>query len=138
MGVSIVLILQCNPKTASQDQAAKLMSLSTCMMQPFPILVDFQRSVYDQTCLVVLSETFHELELTQHFYQYATAASFQIWACIKGYDPESKNKVEVGVKYVKNNALCGKTFSEQENCVTICHYLKNWPFRNLHKKVDST
>ena len=45
MGISIVLILQCNPKTASQDQAAKLMSLSTCMMQPFPILVDFQRSV---------------------------------------------------------------------------------------------
>lgn len=25
-----------------------------------------------------------------------------------------------------------------EKCITTCHSSKNWPMRNLHKKVDST
>jgi transposase len=81
-----------------------------------------EECVYDQTRLVVLKETFRELELNQRFYQYATAAGFQIRAC-EGYDPESKGKVEAGVKYVKNNALYGETFSDWFDLEA---YLSNW------------
>jgi transposase len=70
-----------------------------------------QECVYDQTKLVVISEVFRELRLNQRFHQYATAAGFTIRAC-EGYDPESKGKVEAGVKYVKQNALYGETFTD--------------------------
>lgn len=69
-----------------------------------------QECVYDQTKLVVINETFRELDLNQRFHQYATAAGFTIRAC-EGYDPESKGKVEAGVKYVKHNGLYGDVFA---------------------------
>jgi len=70
-----------------------------------------QECVYDQTKLVVIHEIFRELELNQRFHQYATGAGFHIRAC-EGYDPESKGKVESGVKYVKQNGLYGETFND--------------------------
>lgn len=70
-----------------------------------------EECVYDQTKLVVIREEFGELELNNRFYQYATMVGFRIRAC-EGYDPESKGKVEAGVKYVKNNALYGESFSD--------------------------
>ena len=70
-----------------------------------------EECVYDQTKLVVLHEQYRELTLNQAFHAYATAAGFRIQAC-EGYDPESKGKVEAGVKYVKHNALAGETFAE--------------------------
>lgn len=69
-----------------------------------------QECVYDQTRLVVLDEQYRELELNRRFAQYATAAGFRIRAC-EGYDPESKGKVEAGVKYVKSDALYGEQFA---------------------------
>ena len=63
-----------------------------------------EECVYDQSKLVVLSERFREIEVNERFLAYATAAGFRIRAC-EGYDPESKGKVEAGVKYVKQNAL---------------------------------
>ncbi len=65
--------------------------------------------VYDQTSLVVIAETFRELTLNQRFHRYATTVGFHIRAC-EGYDPESKGKVEAGVKYVKQDGLYGETF----------------------------
>lgn len=70
-----------------------------------------QECVYDQTQWVVISEVFRELRLNPRFHQYATAAGFTIRAG-EGYDPESKGKVEAGVKYVKQNALYGETFTD--------------------------
>ncbi len=70
-----------------------------------------EECVYDQTKLVVLHEQYRELELNQAFAAYATAAGFRIHAC-EGYDPESKGKVEAGVKYVKGNALAGEVFDD--------------------------
>ena len=69
-----------------------------------------QECVYDQTKLVVL-EQYRELVVNERFAQYASTAGFQIRAC-EGYDPESKGKVEAGVKYVKNDALYGETFAD--------------------------
>jgi len=70
-----------------------------------------QECIYDQTKLVVIHEIFRELELNQRFHQYATTAGFHIRVC-EGYDPESKGKVESGVKYVKQNGLYGETFTD--------------------------
>lgn len=70
-----------------------------------------EECVYDQTRLVVLDEQYRELELNQRFAQYASAAGFRIRAC-EGYDPESKGKVEAGVKYVKNDGLYGEQFED--------------------------
>lgn len=69
-----------------------------------------EECVYDQTKLVVLSEKYREIEANPRFYEYATHSGFRIHAC-EGYDPESKGKVEAGVKYVKNNALYGESFA---------------------------
>ena len=73
-----------------------------------------EECVYDQTKLVVLHEQYRELELNQAFAAYATAAGFRIHAC-EGYDPESKGKVEAGVKYVKGNALAGEVFDDWDH-----------------------
>ena len=81
-----------------------------------------EECVYDQTKLVVVKETFRELKLNQRFAQYATAAGFEIRAC-EGYDPESKGRVEAGIKYVKNNALYAEQFS---NWKEFENYLSDW------------
>ena len=71
-----------------------------------------EECVYDQTKLVVLHEQYRELTLNQRFAQYATTASFRIRAC-EGFDPESKGKVEAGVKYVKQDCLYGEVFASE-------------------------
>jgi transposase len=93
-----------------------------------------QECVYDQTKLVVINEIFRELELNQRFHQYATAAGFHIRAC-EGYDPESKGKVESGVKYVKQNGLYGETFKDWKSLET---YLADWLDTIANKRVHGT
>jgi transposase len=70
-----------------------------------------EECVYDQTKLVVIKEVYRELTVNQRFHAYATAADFRIHAC-EGYDPESKGKVEAGVKYVKQDCLYGECFTD--------------------------
>lgn len=71
-----------------------------------------EECVYDQTKMVVIAEQFRELTVNERFHEYATAAGFRIHAC-RGYDPESKGKVEAGVKYVKRDCLYGETFADE-------------------------
>ena len=78
--------------------------------------------VYDQTKLVVIKEVYRELTVNARFNEYATHVGFRIHAC-EGYDPESKGKVEAGVKYVKGNALYGETFS---SWVNLEGYMADW------------
>ena len=93
-----------------------------------------QECVYDQTKLVVIHEVFRELELNQRFHQYATAAGFYIRAC-EGYDPESKGKVESGVKYVKQNGLYGESFADWKSLET---YMADWLDTIANKRVHGT
>ena len=81
-----------------------------------------EECVYDQTKMVILKEEFRELTLNQRFHEYASHAGFRIRGCA-GYDPESKGKVESGVKYVKGNALYGETFSDW---LALVAYLADW------------
>ncbi len=93
-----------------------------------------QECVYDQTKLVVINEIFRELELNQRFHQYATGAGFHIRAC-EGYDPESKGKVEAGVKYVKQNGLYGETFNDWKSLET---YVADWLDTVANQRVHGT
>ena len=69
------------------------------------------RAFPPQTKLVVIEETYRELRPNSRFARYASSAGFAIRAC-EGYDPESKGKVDAGVKYVKDNGLYGEAFSD--------------------------
>jgi len=93
-----------------------------------------QECVYDQTKLVVIHEVFRELELNQRFHQYATSAGFDIRAC-EGYDPESKGKVESGVKYVKQNGLYGEAFKDWKSLET---YMADWLDTVANQRVHGT
>jgi transposase len=93
-----------------------------------------QECVYDQTKLVVIRETFRELELNRRFHQYATAAGFCIRAC-EGYDPESKGKVEAGVKYVKHNGLYGETFVDWRD---LERYVADWLEHTANQRIHGS
>ena len=69
-----------------------------------------EECVYDQAKLVVINEEFRELTLNDRFRQYANQVGLSVHAC-EGYDPESKGKVEAGVKYVKGG-LYGDDYSD--------------------------
>ncbi len=90
--------------------------------------------VYDQTKLVVIKEEYRELTVNSRFNEYASHAGFRIHAC-EGYDPESKGKVEAGVKYVKGNALYGETF---DNWSALESYMANWLDTIANQRVHAT
>ncbi len=81
-----------------------------------------EECVFDQTKMVVIAEQYRELTLNERFAQYAAAAGFRIHAC-RGYDPESKGKVEAGVKYVKRDCLYGETFTDE---AALRGHLQQW------------
>lgn len=93
-----------------------------------------EECVYDQTKLVVIHEQYRELELNQQFHAYATAAKYRIHAC-EGYDPESKGKVEAGVKYVKQNALYGERF---DSWMALETYMRDWLDNIANKRIHGT
>lgn len=90
--------------------------------------------VYDQTKLVVIDEQYRELTLNARFHEYATHAGFRIQAC-EGYDPESKGKVEAGVKYVKGNALYGEIF---DSWSALEHYIADWLDNTANARTHAT
>jgi hypothetical protein len=90
--------------------------------------------VYDQTKLVVIEEQFRELRLNARFARYAATAGFSIRAC-EGYDPESKGKVEAGVKYVKDNGLYGELFSD---FAQLQAHLHQWLEQVANARVHAT
>ncbi|WP_168927552.1 transposase, partial [Nitrincola alkalilacustris] len=93
-----------------------------------------EECVYDQTKLVVIKEQYREIEVNQRFYQYATTAGFRIHAC-EGYDPQSKGKVEAGVKYVKRDCFYGEYFASQQ---AVKEHLQSWLDEVANRRVHGT
>jgi transposase len=93
-----------------------------------------EECVYDQTKMVVIHEQFRELTVNQAFHQYATTAGFRIQAC-RGYDPESKGKVEAGVKYVKQDAFYGDTFRDE---AAVRHHIRQWLDEVANQRAHGT
>lgn len=93
-----------------------------------------EECLYDQTSLVVIREEYRELTLNSRFMQYASAAGFQVRAC-EGSDPESKGKVESGVKYVKNDCLYGEQFTDLNH---LHSHIQTWQDEVANIRVHGT
>jgi len=93
-----------------------------------------EHCVYDQTKLVVLREEFREVWFNERFYQYAGTVGFAARVC-EGYDPESKGKVEAGVKYVKEDFLYGEEF---ESWAQAREHLKTWLLDTADERLHGT
>jgi transposase len=93
-----------------------------------------EECLYDQTTMVVINEQYRELTLNRRFMQYACAAGFQIRAC-EGGDPESKGKVESGVKYVKNDCLYGEQFTDFNH---LQAHIQQWLDEVANQRVHGT
>lgn len=65
--------------------------------------------VYDQDRVAVVSENGGDIIYTETFESYKNYVGFSIHLC-RGYDPESKGKIEAVVKYVKGNFLSCRVF----------------------------
>lgn len=64
---------------------------------------------YDQDRVMVVSENCGDIIYTEGFENYKNYAGFSVHLC-RGYDPESKGKIEAVVKYVKGNFLSCRVF----------------------------
>src|SRR5690606_10587806 len=93
-----------------------------------------EECVYDQTKLVVLSEQYRELTFNPRFHEFATTAGFRIHAC-EGYDPQSKGKVEAGVKYVKQDGPYGEEFASEQD---LRHHVQHWLETVANARVHGT
>lgn len=69
--------------------------------------------IYDQDKVFIVKENFGDYVLTKTFDAYVSYSSFKPIFCHKA-DPESKGKCENVVKYVKNNFIKGRIFSDIE------------------------
>lgn len=65
--------------------------------------------VYDQDRVMVVSENGGDIIYTEAFENYKNYAGFSVHLC-RGYDPESKGKIENVIKYIKGNFLPYRTF----------------------------
>lgn len=73
-----------------------------------------QEIVYDQDRVMTVSENYGNLLLTESFLSYKNYCGFSVYLC-RGYDPQSKGKIEAVVKYVKNNFLRFRKFTSIDN-----------------------
>lgn len=106
---ALLLALSCVSVSLEPLNTTPLISLSDEAFRYFGGLPE--ECVYDQSKMVVISKQFRELEVNQRFQEFAITA-FRIHACC-GYDPESKGKVEAGVKYAKQDAFSGGIFRDE-------------------------
>ena len=69
---------------------------------------------YDQDRVMTVSENFGNIMLADKFLAYKNYCGFAVFLC-RGYDPESKGKIEAVVKYVKYNFLKHRKFTTIDN-----------------------
>jgi len=90
--------------------------------------------VFDQDAVVLLDENHGELMYTHEFLRYQSQRKFRVHMCRKA-DPQSKGKVENAVKYVKQNFLRGRLFSNLEN---LNQEGLQWLERTANAKIHGT
>jgi len=90
--------------------------------------------VYDQDRVMAVSENAGDLILTEAFESYHKYAGFTIRLC-RGYDPESKGKIESVVKYVKGNFLSCRVYHGISALNSEC---LSWLDRTANGKIHET
>lgn len=90
--------------------------------------------VYDQDSTILVDENCGELIHTQEFGKYILHCGYKVYMCHKSY-PQTKGKVEIGVRYVKNNFLRGRQFISLD---ALNQQALDWLNRTANAKVHST
>jgi hypothetical protein len=90
--------------------------------------------VYDQDCTILKDENHGSLIHTDEFAQYLKQRSFSVFMCHKS-DPQTKGKVENGVKFVKGNFLNGRPYV---NLNLLNEEGQSWLNRTGNAKVHET
>ncbi|MDD3225645.1 MAG: IS21 family transposase [Clostridium sp.] len=70
--------------------------------------------VYDQDRTLAVSENFGDIIYTEGFQNYIDIMKYNIRLC-RGFDPQSKGKIEAVVKYAKYNFAVNRTFVDIES-----------------------
>lgn len=65
--------------------------------------------VYDQDRVLAVSENFGDIIYTEGFQNYIDIMKYKVRLC-RGFDPQSKGKIEAVVKYAKYNFAINRTF----------------------------
>jgi len=90
--------------------------------------------VYDQDRVFMVDENYGDLILTSDFQHYVRNESFEVVFCRKA-DPQTKGKIENVIKYVKNNFLRGREFTNIER---LNQSASDWLDRTGNGKAHST
>lgn len=90
--------------------------------------------IYDQDRVFMVDENYGDLLLTQEFQSYVDNENFTPVFCRKA-DPQSKGKIENVIKYVKNNFLKGRKFT---NISSLNESVISWLDRTGNGKIHST
>lgn len=70
--------------------------------------------VYDQDRVLAVSENFGDIIYTEGFQNYIDIMKYKVRLC-RGFDPQSKGKIEAVVKYAKCNFAVNRTFIDIES-----------------------
>jgi len=90
--------------------------------------------IYDQDSVFIHDENLGDYLLTKEFFSFCKTQDFKAIFCRKA-DPQSKGKVENVVKYVKQNFLRGRTFT---NIEALNQQALAWLKRTANSKIHSS
>ena len=90
--------------------------------------------VYDQDRTLVTNENFGDIIYTMQFENYRQQQGFNTYIC-RGFDPETKGKIESVVKYVKDNFASHREFLDLPSFNQEC---RDWLVRTANAKVHGT
>lgn len=75
--------------------------------------------VYDQDKILAVSENHGDVIYTEGFQSYLSLMKFKVYLC-RGFDPESKGRVEAVVKFTKRHFAEHRTFTDIETLNADC------------------
>lgn len=78
-----------------------------------------QEIVYDQDRLLAVDENYGDIIFTEEFQNFKDLMKIRVRMC-RGYDPESKGKIEAVVKYLKYNFANHRTFTNIDDFNRSC------------------
>lgn len=96
--------------------------------------------VYDQDRVLTVSENNGDIIYTEGFQNYIHTMKYKVRLC-RGFDPESKGKIEAVVKYAKYNFAINRTFIDidlfNEDCLKWLDRTGNGKKHEITKKVPT-
>jgi len=96
--------------------------------------------VFDQDRVLAVSENYGDIIHTEEFERFRKNMRFKVYLC-RGYDPESKGKIESVIKYVKHNYAVHRVFDSlvlwNEGCIDWLKRTGNAKVHSIIKKVPA-